>query len=315
MEGIVQVVGVSGFIGCHVFDSLSKAGAPVVGVSRKSFRSANLPFSSPDDVQSGLIDSGEHADVAPGVRAVIFCAGLAHVQNPADDELKDFEKVNADLPVKYAKAAVLAGARRFVYISSIGVHGEGAAEAFSESSEFCPGDAYSRSKVVAEEKLKEALAGSGVELVIVRPPMVYGPKAPGNFTRLVALVERGIPLPFGSLRNPRSFISIQNLVSFLIRCIDHPNAADQTFVVSDNDDTTTCDFVREIASAQGRSVRLLPVPRWLFVAGLTLLGQGKAARKLSAPLTVDCSHAMNTLDWQPPYSLREGVRLSFESFR
>ena len=114
MEGIVQVVGVSGFIGCHVFDSLSKAGAPVVGVSRKSFRSANLPFSSPDDVQSGLIDTGEHADVAPGVRAVIFCAGLAHVQNPADDELKDFEKVNADLPVKYAKAAVLAGARRFV---------------------------------------------------------------------------------------------------------------------------------------------------------------------------------------------------------
>lgn len=142
--------------------------------------------------------------------------------------------------------------------------------------------------------------------------MVYGPNAPGNFSRLASLVRKGLPLPFGGLSNPRSFISIQNLVSFLVCCIDHPNAGGEVFVVSDNDDTTTRDFVREIALAQGRSAWLLPVPAWLFVAGLTMLGQVKASRKLSAPLTVDCSYAMKTLTWRPPYSLREGVRMSFE---
>ncbi|KRW82144.1 NAD-dependent epimerase/dehydratase family protein [Marinobacter sp. P4B1] len=309
MNGTIQVVGATGFIGQHVFDALAQGGKSVIGVSRTKSRYANLP------PERQVAFGREGACVADGVSAVVFCAGLAHIQNPSVEEVAAFREVNVDLPVGYAKAAIAAGARRFLYISSIGVHGEGSVDPFSETSGFAPADEYSRSKVLAEARLREVFQGADTDLVIVRPPMVYGFNAPGNYARLVSLVQKGLPLPFGGLGNPRSFISIQNLVSFLVRCIDHSNAGGQTFVVSDNDDTTTCDFVREIASAQGRSVRLLPVPRWLFVAGLTLLGQGRAARKLSAPLTVDCSHAMNTLDWQPPYSLREGVRLSFESSR
>ena len=313
MEGIIQVIGAKGFIGRHVFEILTDSGAPVIGMSRSSLRFANLPSSIQEIDGFNYNYVGDQVRVFDGVSTVVFCAGLAHIQEPTAAELKAFEQVNAALPVKYAEAAIAAGAQRFIYISSIGVHGDFAVEAFSESSMFCPCDEYSRSKLFAEEKLKELLNGSGVDLIIIRPPMVYGPKAPGNYSRLVPLVERGFPLPFGALDNPRSFISIQNLVSFLIRCVDHPNAAGQTFVVSDNDDTTTCDFVREIAKAQGCAVKLLPVPRWLFVAGLTLLGKGKIARKLCAPLTVDCSHAMKTLDWHPPYSLREGLRMSFEN--
>ena len=315
MSGIIQVVGVTGFIGQHVFTALSGAGNPVVGTSRKAWKFANIQVGSSAPACSDANNVEDDIWVYEGVSAVVFCAGLAHVQKPSAVHIAAFEQVNVDLPVRYAQAAIAAGVRRFLYISSIGVHGEGSSESYSENSDLAPSDEYSRSKVVAEQELIKLFRGTDSELVIIRPPMVYGPNAPGNFSRLASLVRKGLPLPFSGLSNPRSFISIQNLVSFLVCCIDHPNAGGQVFVVSDNDDTTTRDFVREIAKAQGRSVKLLPVPAWLFVAGLTLLGQGKAARKLSAPLTVDCSHAMNTLDWQPPYSLREGVRLSFESSR
>lgn len=315
MNGVVQVVGHTGFIGRHLFEKLSENGVAVAGVSRRTVAAANLTDGQSVDGSDLVSIEDGRFPIVSGTHTLVFAAGLAHIQRPPNDQMSEYEKVNSDLPVNYAQTAIDSGVRRFVYLSSIGVCGDGSPMPYTAESEVLASDPYSRSKILAERKLKELFASADADLVIVRPPMVYGPHAPGNYSRLVTLVQKGIPLPFGSLRNSRSFISIQNLVSFLVCCIDHPNAADRTFVVSDNDDTTTCDFVREIASAQGRSVRLLPVPRWLFVAGLTLLGQGKAARKLSAPLTVDCSHAMNTLDWQPPYSLREGVRLSFESSR
>ena len=312
MSGIVQIVGVTGFIGRHVFKALSEAGSSVIGTSRKGRELANVQMDSSVFVCSDANNLEEDVLVCQGVGVVVFCAGLAHVHKSSGVEISGFEQVNVDLPVRYAQAAIAAGVGRFLYISSIGVHGEGSSEPYFEGSGFAPSDEYSRSKVAAEQELARLFRGTDSELVIIRPPMVYGRNAPGNFSRLASLVQKGLPLPFGGLHNPRSFISIQNLVSFLVQCIEHPDAGGKVFVVSDNDDTTTCGFVREIAEAQGRSVRLLPVPAWLFVAGLTLLGQGKAARKLSAPLTVDCSHAMKTLDWRPPYSLREGVRMSFE---
>ena len=309
---MVQVVGHTGFIGRHLFRDLSVKGVAVAGVSRRTAAAANLADNQ--SVGSNDLVSIEDGSfpIASGARTLVFAAGLAHIQRLPDDQLSDYENINSVLPVNYALAAISAGVRRFIYLSSIGVCGDGSLKRYTAESETLASDPYSRSKLLAELKLKELFASADADLVIVRPPMVYGPQAPGNYSRLVSLVEKGFPLPFGALDNPRSFISIQNLVSFLVHCIDHPAASGRTFVISDNDDTTTCDFVREIAKAQGHSVKLLPVPRWLFVAGLTLLGKGKAARKLSAPLTVDCSYAMKTLDWRPPYSLREGLRMSFE---
>lgn len=309
---MVQVVGHTGFIGRHLFRNLSESEIAVAGVSRSTFEAANLTDDQSIDASDLVSIKDGRFPIVHGTHTLVFAAGLAHIQRHPNDQVSEYEKVNSDLPVNYARAAIASGVRRFLYISSIGVHGEGSSEPYSENSGFAPSDEYSRSKVVAEQELTKLFRGTDSELVIIRPPMVYGPNAPGNFSRLASLVRKGLPLPFGGLSNPRSFISIQNLVSFLVRCIDHPNAGGEVFVVSDNDDTTTRDFVREIALAQGRSARLLPAPAWLFVAGLTMLGQGKVARKLSAPLTVDCSYAMKTLEWRPPYSLREGVRMSFE---
>lgn len=150
------------------------------------------------------------------------------------------------------------------------------------------------------------------ELVIIRPPMVYGAGVPGNFSRLTGLVRKGIPLPLGSLANPRSFMFIENLVSVIVRCTEHPQAGGKVFVVSDDDDVTIRDFVRMIASAQNLGCLMFPFPVWLFRSAMALVGQGKAATKLSAPLVVDCSYAKRTLNWVPPYSLEQGVRLSLE---
>lgn len=312
---MVQVVGHTGFIGRHLFQNLSENGFAVAGVSRRTVAAGNLTDGQSIDGSDLVSVEDGRFPIVSGTHTLVFAAGLAHIQRHPNDQVSEYEKVNSDLPVNYAQVAIASGVRRFVYLSSIGVCGDGSPKPYTAESEVLASDPYSRSKILAERKLKDLFASTDADLVIVRPPMVYGPYAPGNYSRLVSLVQKGWPLPFGGLHNPRSFISVQNLVSFLVQCIKHPNAGGRVFVVSDNDDTTTCDFVREIAEAQESSVKLLPVPRWLFVTGLTLLGQGKAARKLSAPLTVDCSHAMKTLDWSPPYSLREGVRLSFEDAR
>lgn len=313
LRNIVQLVGVSGFIGSHLFDELADFSVPVVGTSRCYVKFSNIPSRELSNFNHLRTEIDAELCIAKGAEVLVFCAGLAHVQSPSSEQTGGFVEVNCELPVRYAKAAIESGVQRFIYLSSIGVHGDGSAEPFIESSGFAPSDEYSRSKFLAEERLTQLFESTDSELVIIRPPMVYGPAAPGNFSRLSSLVKQGVPLPFGSLSNQRSFIFIRNLVSFLVCCVNHPAAGGQVFDISDDDDTTTRDFVKEIASALGRKVRLIPVPGWLFVLGMTLVGQGKAARKLRAPLTVDCSHARQTLGWTPPYSLKEGVALSLES--
>ncbi|MBZ0333223.1 NAD-dependent epimerase/dehydratase family protein [Marinobacter sp. AL4B] len=311
MANAVQVVGFSGFIGNQVFEALASEGGRVVGNSRTSvcFRG----FGSIDERLEPVYRQKRIDDVfiAKDVNVIVFCAGLAHLNTPEDTRLNDFVSVNCDLPMGYAEAAIRSGVSRFVYLSSIGVHGEGSVQPYNELSSYASSDAYSGSKVLAEKKLIELFKKSECELVIIRPPMVYGPEAPGNFSRLASLVQKRIPLPLGGLNNQRSFLFVGNLVSFILRCIEHPNAAGQVFVVSDDDDVSTRDFVARIAKAQELRCILLPLPAVLFKAVMTLVGQGRAAGKLAAPLTVDCSHAKRSLGWVPPYSLAEGIRLSF----
>jgi nucleoside-diphosphate-sugar epimerase len=304
MSKVVQIIGVTGFIGQNLFHALAQRSRPVIGTSRSENISENLPFNWSKPCEGGGVC------VASGVGAVVFCAGLAHINKPSVAQFNAFKGVNVDLALQYARAAIAARARRFLYVSSIGVHGERTIEPYNENSAFNPVDEYSRSKALAETQLEAVFRGTQTELTIIRPPMVYGANAPGNFTRLLSLVRKGLPLPLGGLNNPRSFISVQNLVSFLVECIDHSDAGGKIFTVSDNDDTTTSEFVREIARADGRSVMLLPVPEFIFVAGLSVLGHRRAALKMTAPLVVDCSYAMRVLGWHPPYSLRESLRLS-----
>ncbi|MEP3563459.1 MAG: NAD-dependent epimerase/dehydratase family protein [Marinobacter sp.] len=311
MVDVVQVIGATGFIGGHVYEALCSRSYPVVGVGRKSVEFANVDPSLRFHSDSLKCGDGTDVRIAKNVGTVIFCAGMAHIQNPTPEDLEQFFEANCYLPVRYARAAIRCGARRFIFLSSIGVHGERGNEPFSEGSPYAPSNHYSRSKILAEQKLIKLFEESDCELVIIRPPMVYGPEAPGNFSRVSSLVKMGLPLPFGGLKNQRSFLFVGNLVSFILRCIDHPNAAGQVFVVSDDEDVSTRDFVVKIATAQKLRCILLPLPAWLFKVAMTLVGQGKAAGKLAAPLTVDCCHAKRTLGWTPPYSLAEGIRLSF----
>jgi nucleoside-diphosphate-sugar epimerase len=202
------------------------------------------------------------------------------------------------------------GVRRFVFLSSVGVNGSSTApgSSFSEVDQPNPHNAYALSKWEAEQGLLRIAAETGMEVVIIRPPLVCGPGAPGNYGSLMRAVQRGWPLPLGAVHNQRSLVALDNLVDFIITCITHPQAANQTFLVSDGQDLSTTELVRGMAQAVGVSARLLPVPVWALQAGATLLGKGDAVHRLCGNLQVDISKARSLLGWLPPVSVEDGLR-------
>jgi nucleoside-diphosphate-sugar epimerase len=197
-----------------------------------------------------------------------------------------------------------------VFISSVKVNGEHTefGHAFSETDAPNPQDAYGLSKYEAEQGLRQMAAETGMELVIIRPPLVYGPGVKANFAALMRAVQRGWPLPLGAIHNQRSLVALDNLVDFIITCITHPQAANQTFLVSDGQDLSTTELVRGMARAAGVPARLLPVPAWLLQAGAGLLGKGDAVQRLCGNLQVDISKARQLLGWVPPVSVEDGLR-------
>lgn len=307
MYAKIQVVGANGFIGRSIVSSLASANYTVEAVTRRkvSLPSRRVRAAYPSELHSSVPEScyqKTDADV------VVFAAGRAHqMKDNADDPLAQFRTVNVDLALDYANAAKKAGVRRFIYISSIGVNGPGSENPYSEESVPAPADPYAVSKYEAEQALQKCFEGSGTDLVIVRPPLVYGPQAPGNFGTLAKLVSSGFPLPLGSIKNVRSFIYLENLADFIRVCVSHPKAGNQTFVVSDNDDVSTTDLLREMYSALGKKARLVPVPVSLLRLMARFIGKADAVDKLCCSLSVDSSKARTMLDWSPPYSLREGV--------
>ena len=199
--------------------------------------------------------------------------------------------------------------RRFVFVSSIGVNGNSTGAApFSERDVPHPEEPYAVSKLEAEQALRARAGSSSMETVIVRPPLVYGPGAPGNFARLSALVRRAPVLPFGAVRNCRSLIAVDNLVDFLIACMEHPSAASETFLVSDGEDLSTADLVRRLSHAMGRRSRIISVPPGLLVAAARFAGRQEMAQRLLGSLQIDISKARERLGWTPPISVDEGLR-------
>jgi nucleoside-diphosphate-sugar epimerase len=246
-----------------------------------------------------------------GVNTVMHCAGRAHVMaETAIDPLTAFRIVNAAGTLNLARQAVEAGVKRFVFVSSVGVNGSQTApgKPFSETDKPNPHNAYALSKWEAEQGLLRVADESGLEVVIIRPPLVYGCNAPGNFGSLTRAVQRGWPLPLGAVHNQRSLVALSNLVDFIVTCISHPLAANNTFLVSDGHDLSTTELLRGMARAVGVSARLLPVPVWALKAGGTLLGKGDALQRLCGNLQVDISKAKQLLGWVPPVSVYEGLR-------
>jgi nucleoside-diphosphate-sugar epimerase len=261
----------------------------------------------------GNIDgSADWHDALDGVDVVIHLAARVHVMNEVEtDPLAEFRKVNVEGTLNLAWQAAKAGVMRFIFISSVKVNGEhtDTGKPFTETDSVNPQDAYGISKFEAEQGLLQIAKQTGMEVVIIRPPLVYGAAVKANFASMMRIVKRGIPLPLGAIHNKRSFVYVENLVSLILRCIDHPAAANQVFMVSDGDDLSTTELLRECAVALDVKSRLLPVPQKIIEIVFNLLGKAYVAQRLCGNLQINITKARTLLGWEPPFSVEEGLKL------
>jgi nucleoside-diphosphate-sugar epimerase len=305
------VTGANGFVGRVLALRLQGSGEQVLGLCRSEgalgFPTAMVP--SFNDLQS-LRQPLNEAEV------VVHCAARVHVMQDAEENpLSVFREVNRDMTLALAQMAAESGIRRFVFLSSIKVNGESTSgrEPFRPDESSSLEDPYAISKLEAEQGLLQLARETGMEVVIIRPPLVYGPGVKGNFASMIKLVEKGLPLPLGAIHNKRSLVALDNLVDLIITCIDHPAAANQTFLVSDGEDLSTTELLRGVAEAMGRPSRLIPVPAGLLRLGATLLGKKAVAQRLLGSLQVDISHTQECLGWKPPLTVKQGLKRCFET--
>jgi len=311
----VLVTGASGFVGRALTHALQISGYNVLGAVRQlqgrvgadSIDTKKLAFKAVGNISNQT----KWTPVLQGVDTIVHCAARVHMmREQASDPMAAFRGVNVAGTLHLAEHAAAAGVQRFVFLSSIGVNGVQSApgKSFSETDKPSPHNAYALSKWEAEQGLLRIANETGLKVVIIRSPLVYGFGAPGNFAALTRAVQRGWPLPLGAVHNQRSLVALDNLVDFIVTCITHPQAANQTFLVSDGQDLSTTELVRGMARAAGVPARLLPVPVWALKAGALLLGKGDAVQRLCGNLQVDISKARSLLGWLPPVSVEEGLR-------
>lgn len=280
-------------------------------------RRINLPMPAGVEVKELSLPfiSFDWTELLHDIDVVIHCAARVHVmQENAANSLQAYREVNVNGTLNLARQAAQAGVRRFVFLSSIKVNGE----VTQLGRRFCaddvpsPLDHYGVSKLEAEQGLREIEAETGMEVVIVRPPLVYGHGVKANFASMLHWVKRGIPLPLGAIHNVRSMVALDNLVDLLVTCVKHPAAAGQTFLVSDGEDVSTTELLRRAAQAMGKKARLLPVPAFVLEAGATLVGKRAVAQRLCGSLQVDMAKTQTLLGWNPPLTLDEGLKKAVE---
>lgn len=313
---VVLVTGASGFIGKALVKTLCEDGYKVRATVRSdnavtilSALKNNLQFTQLTIHQLGqLSDTTEWSPVLHGVDTIIHCAARAHVINEtSSNPLDTFRQINCEATQHLARMASDTGVRRFIFLSSIGVLGNFTDKSpFSEQSIPNPSVPYAQAKLEAEIALK-AIGGS-MEIVIIRPPLVYGPGVKGNFLRLLELVNRNLPLPLGMINNKRQFIGIDNLVDFILTCITHSNAANETFLVADNEILSTTALIRLLSKGLGSRNILIPVPHQLLTWCLQRIGKRKLAEQLINNLEIDLTHTKQKLKWEPPYTISEQLK-------
>jgi len=307
----VLVTGATGFVGDVLLRSLLGAGAPVRAALRAPSPAMAAAHPSVVPVVVGDLAADCHWDEAlEGVDCVFHLAARVHVMNDAAaDPLAAFRAANVEGTARLAEAAARAGVRRLVFASSIKVNGESTLPGypFGAHSPSQPVDPYGISKLEAEQRLRQIAAATGLELVTLRPVLMYGPGVKGNLERLVRWVRRGVPLPFASVDNRRSLLSVDNFVDALQVAATHPLAAGGTFLVADGEDLSTPELVRRIARAVCSRPHLLPVPPGLLQAAASALGRGAEVSRLIGSLQVDASLLRDRLGWRPPVSVDEGL--------
>ncbi len=301
----ILVTGANGFVGAKLCTVLPRPGSVVRAGCR---RGGTVPAGAQEVARIG--DAGPEADwtaALAGVDAVVHLAARVHVmREESRDPLAEFRRVNVAGTRRLAECAVQAGVRRFVYVSSIKVNGERTgSRPFTETDPPCPEDAYAQSKYEAEMALREIAARTGMEIVIVRPPLVYGPGVKGNFLALLRVVQMGLPLPLASCNNRRSLVGLSNIADLLALCVTHPAAAGETFLAADGEELSTPELLRRAGRALGRPARLFPVPPALLRAGARMLGRAGAGERLCGSLQIDISRTRRILGWNPPSSVDE----------
>lgn len=303
----VLITGASGFVGrALVARLLAEGQSPAVAV-----RQVHPAWPQLAQHRVAAIDAHtDWSEALAGQDTVIHCAARVHVmRDTCADPLAAFRAVNLEGTRALARQAAQAGVKRLVFVSSIGVNGaETHGHPFTEERIAAPHTPYAMSKHEAELALADVAAMTGLECVVVRPPLIYGPAAPGNFGVLVKALERGLPLPFRWVRNRRAYVGLDNLVDFLLVCATHAAAANQTFLVSDGEDLSTPDLLSRTGLALGRPASLWPVPPAWLVLGARLARRPELAQRLCASLEIDIGKARRLLAWQPPVSVDEGLR-------
>jgi len=305
----ILLTGATGFLGRQLAKYLHSK--PHVGLTAVVRRSVDISAFQTREVQR-INANTDWSEALINQQVVIHAAARAHImKEDLADPVVEYRQVNVDGTVNLARQAAEAGVRRFIFISSIGVNGNINIKPFTEDDTPKPADPYAQSKLEAEQGLWEIQHETGMELVVIRPPLVYGPNAPGNFGSLTRWIDKGVPLPLGAIQNQRSLVALDNLVDLIITCIDHPAAANQVFLAGDGQDLSTTELLRSVARAAGKPSRLIPIPSSLLMLAATLLGKKAVAQRLLGSLQVDISKARDLLEWEPPISVEEGLRRCF----
>ncbi len=307
----ILITGANGFVGLPLSEYLISAGHQVVGAVR--FNDA-LKIVNPHFQLKAIGDIDEVTDwqdCLGGVECVIHLANRAHVMNEqSSNPLALYRKVNTAGTLNLARQASTAGVKRFIFMSSIKVNGGSTlpGQALSPKDQHTPVDPYGLSKYEAELGLKLIAEQTGLEVVVIRPPLIYGPRVKANFLKMMRWVEGGIPLPFGAIQNQRSMLGLDNLINFIELCLTHPDAAGQIFLVGDDHDVSTTELLKEIAAAMDCPSRLLSIPQYYIENLLIILGQRHISERLCGSLQLDISLAKTRLAWRPPYTFKDQLK-------
>ena len=305
----ILVTGANGFVGASLCETLREREIPFVGAVRKMTAQSQFEVGELNDATNWI-------KALSGCDVVIHLAARVHVMDDkSTDPLKDFRAVNVAATLNLARQAVQCGVKRFIFVSSVKVNGEETTgKPFTAFDKPAPVDPYGQSKLEAEIALIELSRITGLEVVIIRPPLVYGPGVLANFLRLMRLVKMGMPLPLGSIDNRRSMVALDNLIDLLITCTDHSAAKGQIFMVSDDNDVGISELLRMLADAMRKRIILLPVPIRIITGAARLIGKSAMANRLLGSLQVDISHTKSVLGWKPVVTMQESINKTVAHF-
>ncbi len=315
----VLVTGADGFVGKSLCEKLLQSNFSVIAAVRTDVMIVDQPGMHKIKI-TDLRQNVDWKELCSGftdIKTVIHLASRVHIMNETSrNPLAQFRRVNVQATVDLARYALKSGVKRFIYLSTIKVNGEITQneQRFQASDLAAPADPYALSKYEAEQCLLDIAKNSTMEIVIIRPPLVYGPRVKGNFLKLMRLLKRGIPLPLGSINNARSLVSLSNLHDLIIVCINHPQAANEIFLISDGEDLSTPDLLRRLAWSLGYTAKIFPVPVAILTFFMALACKKSIALRLCGSLQVDISKNRRLLNWEPPHSVNEEFNRTALSF-